>query len=224
MQLGALRELSWMDEILPEFVWLGLLVDRFGLRSGISILEATVVASKDVLRKDQQLWLALTSAYQSLDPDQKSTIAKSLDEANVREDLALGIAPLVVHYPECPLAFLVQDSPNEGSESIEKVRAVLAACMNRWSEPGTHLQIMAVYTGFIQGRLIVPKDSLLAKFPAVEAYPTTDESRLIASACRATINSLFTQDIIGSSAEWCTYFWRRGLELEQCSPIDVSDE
>jgi hypothetical protein len=35
--LGSLNEVSWVDDLLPELLWLGMLNDRHGLRAGVSL-------------------------------------------------------------------------------------------------------------------------------------------------------------------------------------------
>ena len=73
------------------------------------------------------------------------------------------------------------------------------------------MQANAIYVAFVTDKLKVQRGTALANFPAVEKYPETDESRLVASSIRATINGFFGEMFLGKSTPWARYFWNRGI-------------
>ena len=36
-QLGSLSEISWVNEIMPEILWIGLLIEHFGYQRGVEL-------------------------------------------------------------------------------------------------------------------------------------------------------------------------------------------
>jgi hypothetical protein len=112
-------------------------------------------------------------------------------------------------------------------EGAAYIKRLLPTLFDRWDVPATFVQVHAVYMGFAQGRLFVSSGLSMANFPAVQYYPATEESRKIASACRATVNVFFGEADPDSDDSWAEYFWNRGLELEPCSPMpfrEAADE
>lgn len=222
MDLG-IKELSWVDQILPQLLWCGLLVNQYGMAMAMRGFESVILAGKAVLREDQKLWMALTSSFGELDDQQRRQFIAELEAGGWATEVRHAIEPLVACYPRCPMSFLLPHTPECNDNSLEYIREVLKATMNRWDDTGTYLQIMWVYSAFIQGRLFVQPDSVLARLPEVESYPHTEISRHIASGCRATVNSFFNAELQERTQTWCKYFWQRGLELEPCGPIDQDD-
>jgi hypothetical protein len=72
----------------------------------------------------------------------------------------------------------------------------------------------AIYIAFCTNKIKVFEGLALAKFPAVEQFPDTEESRVVAASIRSAVNGMWGAD--EKSQDWPDYFWNRGLELEAC--------
>ena len=223
-QLGPWKEVSWVDEALPELLWIGLLNAEYGIERGAHVCaEVTKAAKPELELLDQNAFLCLASSFELFGQDHLVRIRRRLESAHVLADLQVAVSPLCVAYPECPLAGLVR-GVGDLERATAKIRRTLSSLLDRWDEPATFVQIHAVYTAFLQGRLFVTREISLANFPAVEAYPHTEESRQIASACRSTVNMLLKDSPPHSATSWSGYFWNRGLELEKCGPLRPAGE
>lgn len=77
-----------------------------------------------------------------------------------------------------------------------------------------------VHLAFASGRLHVAEGLTLSKYPSVQDYPLTDESRLAAASVRATVVQLLNVGDDGLESSWPVSFWNRGLELEPCRTPD----
>lgn len=218
------KEVSWIDELLPELLWIGLLKTRHGLATSARVCaEVTKAAEAELQSMDQTRHACLTGSFESFGTDQFARVRERLEAAHVFHDLNVAISPLCVAYPECPLAPLAKMKPDIESATAE-IRRQLPAFFDRREEEATFIQILAVYMMLIQGRLSVSEETPFANFPAVEEYPHTEESRRIASGCRAITSMLADHSPNESGVSWPTYFWNRGLELEKCRPIGPIEE
>jgi len=221
-QLPGFSEVRWIDDLLPEFLWIGLSLHLHGTRRTFRLLEGLVEAWSS-LDLESPGWLSRASTMSGLGLDARSSLAAKLEESGHLRDLRGAVGPLVLHYPECPLAALFPDAEPVGE--LDMVREGVAMSLNRWSEHATWIQVAAVYMVIGQGKLHFAKDSVLADFPEVQNYPRSDVSRMIASSCRALINSFPRSEGTQASEDWTTYFWARGQELDPCEPMEwVSDE
>lgn len=217
LQLGPLEEASWIDRLLPELIWIGILNDRWGMAKGAEICAELAKAGQSVLEvTGRRAWLCRISSYGMFEEREQTQIKEALEAKGLDLQLADALAPLCVAYPTCPIAFLVPEAMSDADDAIAYMRASVEAHLNRWNDASTFIQVHAVYMAFVQGRMFVREGSALANFPAVEAYPRTEESRKIASSCRASVNMFFKPDDSDGDSSWAAYFWNRGLELEPC--------
>ena len=213
------NEIHWVDQLLPELLWIGLLIEEHGIETGAHVCAEVATAAKPELEVlDQNAFLCLTSSFELFSRDQLTRIREQLNSAHVLSDLQVALSPLCVAYPKCPLANLARGTGTLES-AVAKIREVLPALFNRWDEAATFVQVHAVYMAFVQGCLFVSNHLSLANFPAVMAYPHTEESRKIASSCRGLVSILLFNKLNDSEMSWPGYFWNRGLELEKCRPV-----
>ena len=219
LQLGPFHAVKWEAPILPELIWLGLLNEHHGMAKGAQL--ALSLAKAAVAAKDHT-WFAPASAYLALAADQRNEVLGSLRQSNELGPIKIGLTPLLSLYPECPLNFLFEDGlPRVEDHQLEKFKIFLAKLFDRREKPATFIQANAVYIAFVTGLLKVNEGSLLAKFPAIEKFPDTEESQRIASGIRAMINGFFGGETYDKSSTWPRYFWNRGLELEPCNLDEI---
>lgn len=219
LQLVSFSEVKWVDWILPELLWLGLLNDRYDLARGAELalsLARAVIKTSDYSSKT---WLAPISAYDALTEKQKNEVIRTLKLSNNLQPLKEALTPLVAFYPGCPLNFLFEGtllSLENSKETLEQFKELLATLFDRWEKVATLMQANAVYIAFATDLLKVTKGLALANFPAVADFPDTEESRRVAASVRATVNGFFGRYFRDKSSNWSQYFWNRGLELEPC--------
>lgn len=217
-QLGKIGEIRWANDLVPELVWLGMLIDQHGHKVGIDLSRQLAVAAHGACIDKPKEWFARTSAYQKLDKDQRTAIIATLQSGGSLGSLRQALRPLVMFYPECPFVFLFDEPPPVDQSLLSGFKKVLDSVFDRWGTPGTFVQASAIYIAFCTDMLKVVKGLALANFPAIEAFPTTEESRIVAASVRATVSSFsvhFADDEYAKN--WVRYFWKRGLELEPCT-------
>ena len=215
--LGPLGEVQWVNDLVPELVWLALLSDRHGRERGVELARLLALAAVDARAGKSASWFALASAYARLSALEQEAVVARLEKDGAARQIRTALSPLRTFYPECPLGFLFADIPKPEDDSLEKFKDTLAAIFDRWDTPGTFEQATAVYIAFCSGMLKVFKGLALANFSAIEQFPNTDESQHVASAARATVSILYENFKNDQSAAWISYFWRRGLELDDCT-------
>jgi len=215
--LGSLHEIRWVDEVLPEVVWLDLLNSQYGLREGA---ELAIRMPKALHQKDATAtqWFAFTSDYENLSAQDWADLIAALGEPVVNR-LKAALRPLVALYPRAPFSHLWPGGEiPKTDDDLGIIREAVDRLLDRGDVPATFAQANAIYVGFAVNKLVVNKGLALANFPAIQHYPDTDESKAIASAVRAMVTGMVGH-LREPSAEvrpWPAYFWRRGLELSPC--------
>ena len=218
LQHMSLTEAPWMDNLVPELIWIALLIHVFGVKEGTAV---AVSIAKAAAKCDQttKRAFAATSDYAELHDEQKQCARSALKAEGTLGKAGRGLAALIHQYTQFPLAFLADpDSLSEDSpcSTLDDVREAIASISDRESHAGIFAQATVVYINFINNGLKVRRGLSLANFPAIEEYPRTYESRMVAAAVKSAVNFLLTQDI---PADWRNSFWNQGRSLGACEVV-----
>lgn len=214
-----LGETSWLDDLLPELLWIGLMNAKFGKKRGAELC-VELASAAAACSSDAPGAFAFISEYSRLQSSEQERVIDRLVGSGVLGPLADALQVLATYYPECPLAFLwsTQVPALQGEESLHRLKLLIWELVDRHGIEATFLQATAVYTYFLTGKLKVFSGSALADFTAIEAYPDTEASVKVASLVRAAINGLPAS--LNLSSDWRNYFWNRGRSLESCKGIE----
>ena len=82
--LGGLNPVKWIDDLLPEMLWLGMLNNDHGHRRGVQLAEALATAADRAMAPHTKVF-AVASEYSSIASDRWADIIRliSTDSANV---------------------------------------------------------------------------------------------------------------------------------------------
>lgn len=212
---GPMCEVSWINMMIPELLWIALVQQACGPRRGVEIITAF---SRDVRAsdpaRDRTIWAA-AGKFAAL-PD--GVLAGIVDGRPYRDDLCASLAALHAQYPNHPMRelFSAVDEPH-WPQDLAPLKGVVGELFDRASTSATIVQATATWLAFDAERLKVSAGLALADFPRIEDYPKTEQSQRIAASIRATLNQMFGDlDLMASGTGWPIAFWNRGLELEPC--------
>lgn len=212
-------EISWVEMLLPELLWLGLLNDHHGLARGAELAIAVARAAASTWTQERKKLFAASSSFIVLDHVQKKAVVASLASSGHLEDIREALLPLPLFYPDCPLNFIFDQTPTVSDTSVvlARFKQSLDRQFDRWDKPATMVQSNMVYIAFVTDVLKVMKGLSLANFPAIEKFPDTDESKKVAGSVRCTVSTFFAPPHYDSASSWPCYFWSQGFLIEPCS-------
>ncbi len=212
-------EISWVETLLPELLWLGLLNDHHGLAKGADLAITLARAAVSTWTQERKKLFAASSSFTALDRAQQKAVVASLASSGHLDDIQAGLVPLPLFYPECPLNFIFEQAPAvpDAGALLARFKESLDRQFDRWDKPATMVQANMVYIAFVTDVLKVMKGLSLANFPAIETFPETEESKRVASAVRCTVSSFFAPPHYDNASPWPRYFWSQGFSIEPCS-------
>jgi hypothetical protein len=217
----TLQYTDWQHESLPNFVWIGLLLDEHTPQEATEIVTTCSETAADV--GEHSVYILL-STYDTLNDDELQSIREDLDEQLLRE-LESALAPLCFYYPTFPLSPLFDTVDVNPEDAIEQLQRVVDECYNLTSRTAVLAQAVYVITMMRQGRMKVPPSFDLDNINAVVDYPDTDKSRKAGSTVRAMTNTLTGME--SRDSDWPERFWENGFEISECwfpeSPTTVED-
>lgn len=209
---------SWVDERVPEILWLALLNEDYGWTIGaeLALQLARAAGSVAAGRETVPLFVA-ASDYASLSPEEWKEVATALgnDWHKIRD----GLLPVIERYPRFPMFGIMANGsglPESPIVPVAKIRRVVESMQDRSGLAAMRAQANAVYIAFATDRLSATPDTALADFPEVERYPESERSKEVAAAIRVTLITLLTGLSSMPPSSWPAEFWRCGLEIGDC--------
>ena len=215
LQHMSLTESSWMDDRVPELVWIGLLIRVFGVKEGTAVAASVAKAAAKCDQTAKRAF-ASVSDYVELSDEHKRCVRSVLNDEGMLAKARQGLAALIYNYPDFPLGFLVETakaSEDVSGSALDDLKGAIDDIRDREGHAGIFVQATVVYIFFINDRLKVAPHMGLANLPAIEEYPMTDESKRVAASVRSAVTGLLTWDI---PSDWRKSFWNQGRSLGPC--------
>jgi hypothetical protein len=206
----TLQYTNWQYKMLPDFVWIALLLDEHNSQEVIDIVTTCSETAVDI---GEQPSYILLSTYDTLSEDEIQSLKQSLDEKLLKK-LKKTLGPLCFYYPTFPLSPLFDDVDIDEGDALKQLQRVVDKCYDRNSRTAVLAQAVYVTTMIKQGRMKLPPDFDVDNINAVVDYPNTDESRKAGSTVRAMTKSMAGID--SDDSNWPERFWENGFEIGEC--------
>lgn len=214
-QIPMMTDISYVNDMLPELVWIGLINDRVGYFRGARIIEKVFLVIDKIKKEGQEGNYALISSFNKLTSEQKLDIVASLRNDDVLEIIQNAIAPLVILYDECPLSFM---GPPTNTYSEEDLVSIIKQCVkktiDRYETPAVVLYGAMLLSRLVTKTIEFSSNMDLPDFDSVINSPDSDEAKRAAGFMRA--NGLGEFGILKLSNSWAKHFWDRNYELSPC--------
>ncbi len=127
-----------------------------------------------------------------------------------------ALLPFIRVFPECPLKVLFYNSVSESTEEdLTYVKSVIRPLLDKTTKESTLVLSNAIYYTIQMGFLAIGANNKLANLNQIKFYPDTEESQMVASSVRASINIFVKNDnFIKVDKSWQTYFWNQAYRFE----------
>jgi hypothetical protein len=215
--LGERGMVSWVDRILPELIWLAVIIENLGVRRGVEI-SAKIAKLANTIKSEE--YFAFASSFNLLDTEQKQSLVQLLEDANYLDEVRNSLRSLLHLYPECPLKFLDENSEQLiETQTISHFKETLAKYYNRRAQPAMIIQANVVYFAGICGKLRYSSNVQVPNLEAIISDFESNESKRACASVRATVNAFIGRLSEKISDYWPRYFWNRGIEIDPSTSI-----
>lgn len=205
-QFEKMRETSYVNEMLPELIWIGLINDKIGYVPGARLLEEIVKLIEDLKDEGQQGNFAYITSYKSLNNEQKSELIKGLENLGRIDEIRNMIAPLVLLYDECPLKFFGPPSiAYEEEKLIETIKSCVGNHIDKWETPGIVLNGSVMLTRLVTNKLHFVEGVNVPNLNSVINDPDSDEAKHAAGFMRS--NALAEFGMMELDPAWARHAW-----------------
>jgi hypothetical protein len=219
-----LKPVSYVNQLLPEILWMGLINDVLGYKDGLELCQTLAVTAKKVHQSKMNINFALCSSYLQLSEAERSEIVSRLAEAKALDRLTSCISPLVVLYKGFPLAFLGAGESAPGREDLVRIlKNSIRRHIVKYEVPGLVIQAAVMYIRGITGGLSFPKNMKVPDLNAIVSSPESEEAKMAGALVRSFVLTEITLAGEDKKDSWARDFWNQGLHLDGCE-FEVADD
>ncbi len=212
MQYSGFREINWVNDIVPELIWIAVLQKKLGHRTANEAMAELHMKFIDVC--DTNYFHSFFSSYDALSLEAKYLLKTSFHNNVYFEQIFEGLKDLQFYYPNHPLQFLYNGRTIKESEvDLQIIRDSLSGILERRTEGGTMAQAAILFNSLVTGKFHVPTGSIFWEFGEIDNYPKTNKSRQLASSIRAMINAFMNTENRNINCEWTNSFWQVSFTL-----------
>lgn len=209
-------EKSWNYGRMPEYLWIGLILHKYGRSEGLNKLFRIIIKLHELA---PDLLLPRMSDILDLDSNTQTDFFNYIIDVSSKE--ALSPLTLIMTISETPEFAQCCYSRNM---SFERRKKELIETMEKiaWHQSNEATDVRFVIVSFLllTNKLHIPKDHLdmLLKYP--ELKHEDEEMRMIRPSVRATELALLQME--KANKMFLEYFWRRISEMTDCTLYSMS--
>lgn len=227
---GGYAPYSWAREIAPEYIWITLVLEKYGDHEGVEICnQLGQMASQVFGREPKPLFAAITS-FSELSPDEKSALSEMLDN-DTAQKITAALQPLADLCAEHPLSFLASKDFQDQKSKID-LGLILQDLYDRHSRRAVMVMSTAFYLGICQDKIVINshlREKFERDFAHIPDYPNTEESKAAASSFRASAPMFLMRNEDEERAkvheDWLEFFWSKVSRHGDCiSETTIEDE
>lgn len=204
-------EKSWTYGRMPEYLWIGLILKRFGREEGLR-KSCSIISALHKLAPD--LYTARLSQILKLDVDIQNKFYNYIISIDAKE----ALAPLTIFLTasKAPIFAECFYCPEQSVEDrCEAIIQTMREIMDHQSNESTDIRFVALYFNLLSGKVHLLKEQI----DLLMAYPTAKHTDEIMRMVRPTVRSLemmiLTFEEIDSA--YLKAFWRGVSEMTDCS-------
>ena len=215
-------EIRYVEQILPEIVWLGYFPRVLGRRRGIDTVISFVETCFHLRDWESKPEFCFLSVYQILGDGDWERFRKALKAKDLFLQCLDCLTPFVRCYPHGnPFVRLWEGNiePEPDESDINLTRLLLADLYDRRSKLATLVQSLVMWIDIKTGKHHVPTDYPYQSFNAILGDIDSEELPDAAPHVRMYVNS--SHQYLKLDDCWARYFWNRGSKL---TPLRADNE
>ena len=232
MQFDNLKSISWHREMLPDFLWIALMMGR---RSDWRAVYAPLNVVDRFIPEGDRIADGRLSSF-ALVPDAERAAAREAIQNETPHALPTALGHAFGLFPTCPASWLFADSSAlrdpDPSIGLPLLRSVVTENADKAGVRSTRLRIAAISRRVTHRRFVHSGDSFMQMVPKYPNGLSKQDQRAVESMMRAAWGTVFGIETgrDPSGLDWAREFWQRSRELVPCklrvteSEIPVSDQ
>jgi hypothetical protein len=224
-RLKNIQELSYVNQLLPEIIWMGLINENLEHKKSIELALSLATTAKENYKSERFINFALCSSFDIFEGEEKHKIVELLGKKTNLTDLRTYLAPLIVLYEGCPLRFLgTNEDIVEKDELINQIKKCVGNHLDKFSAPALAIQAEVAYIRGMTGGLYFPQGVEPPDLNAMLNEPHSEKAEKAAAFVRAFVLSEVQKESDDEKFYWPREFWNQGIKIDKCEIKDRNNE
>ena len=217
MQLPNWNEISYINQILPEIIWMGLINDKYGYRNGIDLSSKIATKAFELRETDKHINFTIASNFNLLSENKKSEIVRDLTKSSDISKYRDALLPLIALYQGFPLSFL---GMSQEIRKKEELIAIMKKCVerhfNKYETPASIIQANVIYVRRSTGGLHLASHIEMPDLNSLLDDPESEKAKRAQSFVR--IGAMQEMMPMGDTqnCDWARSFWNQGYKIYEC--------
>lgn len=225
MQIMHFNEISYVNQILPEIIWMGLINDRYGYRRGCELVFDICSKAFAIKETDKHINFSLLSNFNSLSQERKQELIEYLSAKSTLHAYQDALLPLTKLYKDCPISFLDTNDPNIDKKLlINTIKECINKHIDKYKTPSLVIQADVVYVRNANGGLYIANHIKTPDLNALIDAPESEAARRTEGFVRNSVMSEFMPIGIERADTWARSFWNQGYSIDECDFSWESEE
>jgi hypothetical protein len=217
MQLPNWSEISYVNLMLPEIIWMGLINDEFGYRDGINLSTNLANRAFELKETDKHINFALISNFRFLSNEKKIELIKGLEERSEIGRYRHALLPLIVLYEDFPLSFIgAGEEEYDGEQLIERMKACIDRHIYKHETPAMIVQANVMYIRVTNGGLHVASHIEIPDLNVLIEDPESEAAKRAGGFVRNSAMQEFMPMGEDGYGDWSKAFWNQGYKIAKC--------
>ena len=216
MQIPNMEEISYVHQILPEIIWIGLLNDKVGYKRGIHIVSRISEIAYEIKDTELHTNFAFASNFNTLSAQKKTILKARLSDETLLDVVQEALLPLTKLYRHYPMVFFKTKTSIKKRVLVERMRECVDNHFDKYETPSLAAQSLVAYTRGITGGLHLASHIKAPNLNAIIEKPESEEAKHAAGFVRIQAMMECMPMRQSRSDDWATSFWNQSYKLDRC--------
>jgi hypothetical protein len=217
MQFPNWNEISYINQILPEIIWMGLINDKYGYRSGINLSSKIATKAFELKETDKHINFTIASNFNLLSDKKKSELVHALTESYDISKYRDALLPLIALYQGFPLSFI---GMSEKIWKKEELVAIMKKCVerhfNKYETPASIIQANVTYVRGSTGGLHFASHIDMPDLNSLLDDPESEKAKRAESFVRIGAMQEMMPMGVTRNLDWPKSFWNQSYKIDKC--------
>ena len=217
-----IQEGHYIDDTLPEIIWMGLIHKELGYKRGIEFVRQVVECINEVRSSTSEYYnFAIASNLYRLSAIEKNEMVEKLIKKGLFLELSDMLSPIIYFYTNHPFQFCNKEvdlTKDEEFHLLNKLKNCIDSHADRFKKDSIISMANVMYIHGIDGKLHYASGIELPNLNSLFENPNSEEAK----RATAHVRNHMKMDIMMKKDpnEWTKSFWNQSYDLDTCEFLE----
>jgi len=217
-----ITEGHYIDDTLPEIIWMGLIHRELGYKRGIEFVRQVIECVNSSRNTDAEYYnFAIASNFCKLSSKEKKVMVEKLIDKGLFLNLSDMLSPIVYFYKDHPFDFCNKEvdlTKSEEADLMNILKTTIDNHSDRFKKDSVISMANVMYINGIDGKLHYAKGMEVPDLNVLFDNPDSEEAKRATAHVRNHMKMGIMHHEDGHN--WIKSFWNQSYHLGKCEFIE----